>query len=71
MNKIERREKELELLKAEDDFAKKKAEGKATQKDKDALRELRQDYRDNYRTPKPGASPEPIKTGAKAKKAGS
>ncbi len=64
-SKIARKEAELKLLKAEEAFVAKKESGKLTRKDKLALRELRQQFREEYRRPKAdGAAPDAI--GAKA-----
>ena len=66
-SKIVRKEAELKLLKAEEAFVAKKESGKLTRKDKLALRELRQEFRDEYRKPKvEGAAPGVIGTKAEA-----
>lgn len=65
-DKIERKQKELELLKAEAEFVEKKEAGTLTDEDKHALRALRQEFRESYRSPKPGASPAAISNTAKA-----
>lgn len=65
-DKIARKKAELELLEAEAEFVAKKQSGKLTADDRHALRELRQAFRQNHRTPvENGASVESI--GAKAK----
>lgn len=48
-DKIARAEAELALLKAEAAFTEKKAAGKVTADDKNELRALRQEYRENWR----------------------
>lgn len=65
-DKIARKQAELDLLKAEAEFVEKKEKGKLTHDDRLALRALRQEFREKYRTPKPGASPAAIGTKAKA-----
>lgn len=65
-DKIERKRKELEVLEAEAEFREKKAAGTLTNEDKLALRALRQEFRENHRQAKPGASPAAISNKAKA-----
>lgn len=68
-DKILRKEKELELLKAEAAFAEKKASSAGvSMNDKLALRALRADFRLNYRkATKSGAQPAAVTAKAKVK----
>lgn len=66
MSKIEVKEAELNLLKAEAAFAEKKASTGVTHEDKQELRELRREFRERFRTPKTGAQPGAIETKAGA-----
>lgn len=65
MTKLARKRAELELLEAEAAFAVRKLAGEVTREDKETLRELRRTFREKYRQPAEGASPEPIATQAK------
>lgn len=56
-SKIEAKRAELALLEAEEAFAAIKAEREPTNEEKLALRELRREYRENYRQPADGANP--------------
>lgn len=67
-DKIARLKAELALEVAQAEFVEKKKAGTATLEDRLALRELRQDFRDNHRSPvKDGAQPGPISAKAKVK----
>ncbi len=61
VDSVERQEaalkEEKKLLRAEAAFRKKKADGKLTTADRQKMFEIRQDYRLNFRQPKPGAAP--------------
>jgi len=60
-SKIDRLKAELALAEAEEAFVEKKKAGKASPKDKAALRQLRSEYRSQHRKPaKNGAQPESI-----------
>lgn len=50
VTRVEKLEAELKLAKLEDKFVLAKTEGKVTPKMKHAVREARQDFRDNYRS---------------------
>ncbi len=68
LERLERQEaairEEKKLAKLEDGFVAKKLAGTLTMDDKLALREARQDYRDNHRKPKTaGAQPATIAVG--------
>ena len=61
VDSVERQEvalkEEKKLLRAEAAFRKKKADGKLTAADREKMFLARQEYRLNYRQPKPGAAP--------------
>lgn len=61
---------EKKLAKLEEDFTAKKLDGKATQADREKLREARQSFRENHRTPKTGAAVSSIGAKAKTEEAG-
>jgi hypothetical protein len=65
-DKIAKLEAQLALVKAEQAFTEKKKDGSVTLEDKLALRELRQDYRENHRSPtRDGAQPAAVKAKVK------
>ena len=64
-SKIEAKEAELALLKAEAAFSEKKLSEGVTDEDKQALRELRREFREKYRQAKPGAAPAAIESKVK------
>lgn len=62
-DKIARMKAEVALLEAEEEFTAKKASGKVSRDDKDALRALREAFRTEWRQAvKNGAAPEAINT---------
>ncbi|REK25931.1 MAG: hypothetical protein DWQ40_00470 [Actinobacteria bacterium] len=68
MSRKERLEQELRLVSAEEEFRNKKANGAVTKKDRELLRQMREEFRTRYRDPAPeGASPDVIEASAAVK----